>query len=97
MAVIGYLMRVEFKRHLGSAPEGSKTCFVVPPADCKLGYSEAAEKAFSVVAEALHEISRFPIMEEVLQRRVSIGDLRPLRNSLVLEKDGWRCFSVLMG
>jgi hypothetical protein len=95
MANVGYLIQVELKKHFAVGPGDSRTCFVLPPADCKLSFAEAGEKAFSLVADAVHEISRYPIMEEVLQRRVSVGDLRPFRNSLLLERDGWRCFGIV--
>lgn len=94
MAATGYLIRVEFKRQLGSSAEASKTCFVVPPTEYRGSSAESAEKAFALVAEAIHEASRYPIMEEIIQRRVSVVDLRPFRNSILLEKDGWRCFNA---
>ena len=94
MAVIGYYIRVELKKQLGAPAEESRACFVLPPTDCKLSYSEAAEMAFVIIAEALHDISRYPVMEEAAQRRVSIADLRPFRNSILLEKDGWKCFRI---
>ncbi len=94
MPVIGYYIRVELKKHIGTAAEESKSCFVLPPADCKLSYSEAAERAFAIIAEALHDISRYPVMEEAAQRRVSISDLRPFRNSILLDKDGWKVYRL---
>ena len=94
-AEIGYLIRVDLKKQLGAAAEDSKSFFVLPPADCKMSSAEVREKAFAILASAMPEFSRHPVMEEVAQRRVSVLDLRPLRNSLLVELDGWRCFRVV--
>ena len=94
-AEIGYLIRVDLKKQLGAAAEDTKSFFVLPPADCKLSHAEAREKAFAILASAMPDISRHPVMEEAAQRRVSVLDLRPLRNSLLLETEGWRCFRVV--
>lgn len=94
MASIGYLIRTDLKKHLGDPAEDTKTCLIVPPTDSKLNYIESAEKAFDLVIEGIREITRYPIIEESLRRRVSVDDLRPFRNSLLFEKEGWRCFSV---
>ena len=94
MASIGYLIRTELKKHLGDAPEDSQTCLIVPPPESKLNYIEAAEKAFDLVMEGIRASTRYSIIEESFRRRVSVDDLRPLRNSLMFEKEGWRCFSI---
>jgi hypothetical protein len=94
MPTIGYLIRTDLKKHLGDAPDESRTCFVLPPPEFNLSYSVAAEKAFDLVVQALHEQTRSQVIEEASHRMVFVEDLRPLRNSLLLEKDGWKCFSV---
>jgi hypothetical protein len=94
MASIAYLIRTELKKNLGDAPEDSKTCLIVPPPENKLNYVEAADKAFDLVIAGIRESTRYSIIEESFHRRVSVDDLRPLRNSLMFEKEGWRCFSI---
>ena len=94
MASIGYLIRTELKKHLGEPAEDAKTCLIVPPPESTLNYVEMAEKAFNLVIEGVREASRYPVIEESFHRRVSVDDLRPLRNSLMFEKEGWRCFSI---
>jgi hypothetical protein len=97
MAAIGYLIRVELKKHPGTAPEQTKSYFVLPPSDPGKDDWTGTEKAFDVLADAIHTTStnlRFPVIEEVSQRRMVVEDLRSLRNTLLFEKNGWRCFSV---
>jgi hypothetical protein len=94
MSTIGYLVRSELKKHLGDAPEETRTCFVLPGPECKLTGPEAAEKAFEIVVAAIREVSRYPVIEEAARRKVFVDDLRPFRNSLILEKDGWKCYSL---
>ena len=89
---VGYLIQVELKKQLGEAPADVKTCFVLPPPDCNLSYSEAAEKAFDLALQAMRQISRYPVIAEVSCQRVYMEDTRSLRNSVLLEKDGWKCF-----
>jgi hypothetical protein len=91
---IAYLVRAETKKHLGDVAEESRICLVVPAPDVKLDESQAAGKAFELVAQVLHETSRYPVIEEASQRRVFVEDLRPFRNSLLREKDGWKCFGL---
>jgi hypothetical protein len=91
---IGYLIRAELKKHIGGPPEDSRVCFVLPPPASPLHSSEVAEKAFGLMVEAIHSSSRHPVVEETNHQRIYVEDLRPFRNSLLLEKDGWKCFSV---
>jgi hypothetical protein len=91
---IGYLIRAELKKHIGAPPEDSRVCFVLPAPASTLHSSEAAEKAFELMVEAIHSSSRYPVVEETTRQRIYIEDLRPFRNSLLLEKEGWKCFSV---
>ena len=94
MNSIGYLIRVDLKKHLGDAPEESRSCLVLPSDDCTLASAEAAERASDLVLEAVRQVSRYPVIEEVSRRKVFVEDIRPLRNSLMLEKDGLRCFGL---
>jgi hypothetical protein len=94
MASTGYLIRTELKKQIGGPAEDFKVCFVLPAPDSKLSCLEAAEKALDLVIESIHQISRYPVIEEISRQRVFVEDLRPLRNSVLLEKDGWKCFSI---
>ena len=97
MDAIGYMIRVELKKHPGTAPDESNSYLVLPPPGSGLPNWEVPEKAFDVLADAIHSTStnfQHPVIEETSRRRVSIGDLQSLRNSLLSAKDGWRCFKV---
>ena len=80
MAAIGYMIRVELKKHPGTAPDESNSYLVLPPPGSGLPNSEVPEKAFDILADAIHSTStnfQHPVIEETSRRRVSIGDLRP--------------------
>jgi hypothetical protein len=94
MGPIAYLVRAELKKHLGDSPEETRTCLVLPPPECSLTQSESAAKVFDLVVDAVRQGSRYAVVEEVFQRRVFVEDLRPFRNSLLLERDAWKCFAV---
>ena len=94
MPTIGYIIRADLRKHLGDPPGESRTCLVLPPPEFTQSYAAAAEKAFDLAVAALHEQTRSPVIEETSHRMVFVEDLRPFRNSLILEKDGWKCFGV---